>query len=57
MGVKVNVWQYNGVATWGAVYYWCKDNLADDDWQDNGFETFYFYNEKAYTLFLLRWGA
>lgn len=33
---------------------WCNEHLVYQVWS-NGFETFYFDNEAAYSAFLLRW--
>lgn len=48
-------WQYNGVDTYGNIFTWCLDNLPCGTWEAN-WETFLFYDEKCYTVFLLRWG-
>lgn len=47
-------WQYNGVARWTDVVDWCYANLEPEQYYPR-WETITFYNEQAYTLFLLRW--
>ena len=47
------IWQYNGVAPWFEIAQWCADNLEHTKCT---WETVYFYDEREYLLFLLRWG-
>jgi hypothetical protein len=51
---KQLTWQYNGVAPMEEIVNWCNEFLTYQVWS-NGYETFYFDNEAAYTAFLLRW--
>ena len=48
-------WQYNGVAPFDDICQWCRQNIQNEFWSMNGWETFTFTDEKAYVLFILRW--
>jgi len=47
-------WQYNGVAPFGEIHRWCRQNIPDY-FHTNGWETFVFIDERAYIWFILRW--
>ena len=48
-------WQYNGVAPFEEIVWWCRrtfGSYAGWMWQH---ETFHFVHEQDYLIFLLRW--
>jgi len=45
-------YQYDGRAPWREIVWWCCDNL--EHYQAH-WETITFWDEREYTLFLLRW--
>ena len=60
--MKINSWQYNGVAPWSEIVHWCFKNLYhgghyEPNWYTNGYETIYFKDEKEYLMFLLKWSG
>jgi hypothetical protein len=53
-------WQYNGVAPFDEIVKWCMEHLYhgghyEPTWEASVYETIYFYDEKEYAMFLLRW--
>lgn len=52
---ECKTWQYNGCAKFSTVLAWCCQHLDIDDWHTNLYDTIWFENEAAYTLFLLKW--
>lgn len=56
---KVYQWQYNGRAPWSEIVHWCYLNFYHGGYYEPKwhvvYPTFYFRDEREYTLFLLRW--
>ena len=52
-----SVWeyQYDGRAPFREIKTWCKNNLDDQQYVCNGFETIYLIGQAAVVLFALRW--
>lgn len=49
-----NTWQYTGVAPFTDLVAWCSEFLPSGAWHYS-WETFYFHEEKYFTMFLLKW--
>ena len=49
-------WQYNEVAPWREIIDWCWANIVHFSVSaHNHSETIFFYDDKDYTTFMLRW--
>jgi len=47
-------WQYNGVAPWTDIVYWCRVTFGAENFIA-AWETITFDREQDYAMFLLRW--
>ena len=47
------VWEYEGGPPFEDILDWCRQNI--EAWR-YGHQSIYFYTEKDFTMFLLRWG-
>lgn len=48
------IWQYNGVAPFTDIVNWCQNTFGTENVLAK-WETIYFYNERDYLVFLMRW--
>jgi hypothetical protein len=49
------VWQYNGVAPFMSIVFWCINTFESVEVWDYSSDTIWFMREQDYVLFLLRW--
>ena len=49
------VWQYNGVAPFMSIVFWCINTFESVEVWDYSSDTIWFMREQDYVLFLLKW--